>query len=88
MAAVAARYGDWDSVAESHDQRLARLTSGQIDCLAMVYQHHNSKEIAARLGISSHTVTSHVKKIYKKLAVHSRGEAVFEANRMGLIGSR
>ncbi len=37
------------------------------------------------LGVSPHTVTTHVKKIYQKLAVHSRGEAVYEAGKMGLI---
>jgi len=42
-------------------------------------------EIARLLGVSPHTVTTHVKKIYQKLAVHSRGEAVYEASRMGLI---
>ena len=26
-----------------------------------------------------------IKKIYRKLAVHSRGEAVYEANQLGLL---
>jgi DNA-binding NarL/FixJ family response regulator len=30
-------------------------------------------------------VVTHVKKIYRKLAVHSRGEAVYEASQMGLL---
>jgi len=42
-------------------------------------------EIAQLLQISPHTVTTYVKKIYQKLAVHSRGEAVYEASKMGLI---
>jgi DNA-binding NarL/FixJ family response regulator len=42
-------------------------------------------EIARMLEISPHTVTTYVKKIYQKLAVHSRGEAVYEASRMGLV---
>ena len=42
-------------------------------------------EIVRLLGVSQHTVVSHVKKIYQKLAVHSRGEAVCEAGKMGLI---
>jgi len=37
------------------------------------------------LGISAHTVVAHVKKIYRKLSVHSRGEAVFEATQLGLL---
>ena len=42
-------------------------------------------EIGGILGISPHTVTAHIKKIYKKLGVHSRGEAVYEATCMGLV---
>ena len=41
--------------------------------------------IAEILSISEHTVTTHVKKIYKKLNVHSRGEAVYEARQLHLI---
>jgi DNA-binding CsgD family transcriptional regulator len=41
--------------------------------------------IGAALNISPHTVVAHVKKIYRKLAVHSRGEAVFEAGQLGLL---
>jgi DNA-binding CsgD family transcriptional regulator len=32
-----------------------------------------------------HTVQTHIKSLYSKLAVHSKNEAVFEATRMGLI---
>jgi len=44
------------------------------------------KEIGARYYISSHTVARHVKKIYRVLAVHSRGEAVYEATKLGILG--
>jgi DNA-binding NarL/FixJ family response regulator len=43
------------------------------------------KEIGSRYFISSHTVARHVKKIYRVLAVHSRGEAVYEATKLGLL---
>ena len=42
-------------------------------------------EIGDILTISPHTVTADIKKIYRKLQVHSRGEAVYEAAQMGLI---
>jgi len=41
------------------------------------------KEAARVLGISPLTVGNHVKSIYRKLAVHSRGEAVYAALRQG-----
>ena len=46
------------------------------------------KDVARVEGISFHTVTDHVKAIYRKLSVNSRGEAVFEAIQTGIIDVR
>jgi DNA-binding CsgD family transcriptional regulator len=54
---------------------VARLSDGQIECLLLVDQHHNSKEIAARLGISPHTVDQRIRGALEKLGVERRGEA-------------
>jgi DNA-binding NarL/FixJ family response regulator len=42
-------------------------------------------DVAAVLEVSLHTVRTYVKRIYRKLAVGSRAEAVFEAQQLGLI---
>jgi DNA-binding CsgD family transcriptional regulator len=54
---------------------VARLSDGQIECLLLVDQHHNSKEIAAQLGISPHTVDQRIRGALEKLGVERRGEA-------------
>jgi DNA-binding CsgD family transcriptional regulator len=54
---------------------LARLSPGQLECLLLVDQHLNSKEIAARLGISPHTVDQRIRGALEKLGVERRGEA-------------
>jgi DNA-binding CsgD family transcriptional regulator len=41
--------------------------------------------VARTLSVSVGTVQTHVKNIYGKLSVHSCGEAVFEAQRRGLL---
>ena len=61
------------------------LSDREREILLLASKGFNYPEMGKLMGISPHTVTSHVKKIYRKLQVHSRGEAVFEANRMGLI---
>jgi DNA-binding NarL/FixJ family response regulator len=45
-------------------------------------------EIARLLDISTHTVTTYVRRIYRKLEVRSRGEAVYEALQLGLVKLR
>ena len=62
----------------THDplgERVARLTPGQLDCLRLVDQHLNSKEIAAELGISSHTVDQRVRQSLQILGVERRAQA-------------
>ena len=61
------------------------LTEREVDILRLVAKGLSFNEVGDSLDISPHTVVTHVKKIYRKLAVHSRGEAVFEAGQMGLL---
>jgi DNA-binding NarL/FixJ family response regulator len=63
----------------------AALSTRESEILALIAKGFSFGEIGKLLGVSTHTVTTHVKNIYKKLAVHSRGEAVYEATRMGLL---
>lgn len=52
------------------------LSSREIELLERIVQGETEAEIAAVLGISPHTVRTHVKNIYRKLRVHSRAAAV------------
>ena len=65
----------------------SNLSEREREILKLVAKGFNFGEIGQLLTISPHTVTSHIKKIYRKMAVHSRGEAVYEAQRMGLLDS-
>jgi DNA-binding NarL/FixJ family response regulator len=61
------------------------LTPREGEVLALIAKGLSYQRIAKSLGMSPHTVTSHIKQIYRKLAVNSRGEAVFEALQLGLL---
>jgi DNA-binding CsgD family transcriptional regulator len=55
--------------------RVARLSAGQLDCLRLVDQHLSSKEIAAELNISPHTVDQRVRGALHILGVERRSQA-------------
>ena len=61
------------------------LSEREAEILNLLAKGMSFNEIGEILAISPHTVTAHVKKIYRKLQVHSRGEAVYEAAQMGLF---
>lgn len=61
------------------------LSHRELDIMGLLAKGLTLTAIAEILSISEHTVTTHVKKIYKKLNVHSRGEAVYEARQLHLI---
>src|SRR4051812_44881826 len=63
----------------------AKLTPREIDILWGIAKGFSYAEIAGHLGLSRLTVPGHIKSIYRKLEVNTRGEAVFEALQQGLI---
>ncbi len=55
------------------------LSARETDVLKKLCEGQNYKSISDALFISGHTVRMHIKNIYKKLHVHSRGKAVQKA---------
>jgi DNA-binding NarL/FixJ family response regulator len=61
------------------------LTPHESRILKMLVDGHNYKTAAEELGVSVNTIAFHVKRIYEKLEVHSKSEAVAKALKSGLF---
>ena len=61
------------------------LSTREQEILSLMVHGHNCKTIADTAFISYETVRTHVKKIYKKLHVASKSEAVLKATQQGLV---
>jgi len=61
------------------------LTPHETRILKLLVDGHNYKTAAVELGVSVNTVSFHVRRIYEKLQVHSKSEAVAKALRNNLI---
>ncbi len=55
------------------------LSAREKEVLELMVQGLIKKEIANRMGVSHHTVNNHLRSIYEKLHVHTRGSAVAKA---------
>jgi two-component system, NarL family, response regulator YdfI len=80
---LAALFGDQPLEVEA--ELSEEITSRETDVLRMLAQGLVNKDIAARLGISEHTVKFHISSILDKLNASSRTEAVTIGIRMGLV---
>jgi len=67
------------------DNAEALLTAREHEILNAIARGFSYAETARLLGISIQTVHTHLKHVYRKLAVHSKTEAVFEADKRGLL---
>lgn len=61
------------------------LTPRELEILGLLARGLSQKQIAAQLYLSPKTVSSHVERIYEKLDVHSRTQAINVARRDRLI---
>src|ERR1700732_2870365 len=82
-ASLAAVYGDQPE--ENEAEFSEEITSRETDVLRMLAEGLVNRDIAARLGISEHTVKFHISSILDKLGASTRTEAVTWGIRRGLI---
>ena len=61
------------------------LSAREYEVLTLLARGYSNAECAELLSISSNTVGTHIKKIYRKLNVSNRMEAVYEASSKGLL---
>jgi len=73
-----------DKPRTQHDESF-ELTDREKEILANLVKGMSYKLIADTCFISAETVNAHIKNIYKKLQVHSKGEAVAKAIRKNIV---
>jgi DNA-binding NarL/FixJ family response regulator len=66
---------------EHHD-----LTPHEVRVLKMLVDGHNYKTAAVELSVSVNTISFHMRRIYEKLHVHTKSEAVAKALRNRIVG--
>ncbi len=71
--------------AQADEGERPKLSEREREVLQHIIKGFSYAEIAQLLEISTHTVGSHIRHIYRKLEVSSRGEAVYEAVQLGLV---
>jgi DNA-binding NarL/FixJ family response regulator len=64
----------------------SRLTFRETEVLQLLARGCTYIQVGDRLGMSVHTVESHVKNLYRKLNVHSARAAVWRATELRLFG--
>lgn len=70
---------------EADEDDRPALSAREAELLQLFSKGYSYKETARLLAISPLTVGNHVRSIYRKLDVHTRGEAVYEAMRAGKL---
>ena len=68
------------------DAGAAVLSAREHEVLQLITRGYTADEIATMLQISRHTALTYVRRIYSKLKVNSKAEAIFEARQRGLLG--
>ena len=64
---------------------LDALTTRELEVLRLVVQGHSTQTMADQLGVSRHTIRTHVQQVLRKLGVHSRGKVARAAAAAGLV---
>lgn len=70
------------------EERVVRLTKREIEVLTLVLEGKSSREVATALYCSKRTIDFHLARIYEKLQVSNRVQAMRRATLLGLVDVR
>ena len=82
---------EWENLIEDSQKdaksvaKHLKVTDRQLDVLYLLAQGHPNKIIADWLGVTEHTVKTHIQALFDVLRVHNRMACVREAERLGLL---
>lgn len=66
-------------------QQTLRISEREFEVLELLAAGKSNKEIAGRLNVSPNTVKTHIARLYEKLEVSRRTEAILRARELGMI---
>jgi DNA-binding NarL/FixJ family response regulator len=87
-AAAVLELGRFARQARESSEVVASLTSREREILELLAEGLTMQQIGRRLSISPRTVETHVSKLYRKLAVRTRVQAIAKAASLGLLELR
>ncbi len=73
------------SALDADGSETVALSERESEVLNLLARGFSYEEIAGILGLSAQTISTYIKRLYRKLGVHSRSEAVFEGTSRGMI---
>lgn len=71
--------------AAAPDTSAFELTQRELETLQLIARGHSYKEVAREMNVALSTVQSNIRNLYRKLEVHSHGQAVTKARDAGLL---
>jgi DNA-binding NarL/FixJ family response regulator len=66
-------------------EEAAKLSVREVEILNLIARGFSTQEVAELIQLSQHTVVTHIKKVYRKLRVNSRSQALYEADLLGVL---
>jgi len=77
--------GEKQTLSNTTKAKELNLSQREIEVLLLLSKGHSNQEIADELFVSLNTIKTHISKIYQKLNVSRRTQAVQKAGELGLI---